>query len=38
MLELCIYKLLKRYFGTERYYLDLVELFLQVCERERSLG
>jgi farnesyl diphosphate synthase len=30
MLELCIYKLLKRYFGSEQYYMELVELFLQV--------
>uniref|UniRef100_A0A8C9AJI4 Farnesyl pyrophosphate synthase n=1 Tax=Prolemur simus TaxID=1328070 RepID=A0A8C9AJI4_PROSS len=33
LLEACIYRLLKHYCGEQPYYLNLIELFLQVCYR-----
>lgn len=33
MLEGAIYHLLKKHFRTEPYYLDLLELFHEVCPR-----
>jgi len=30
ILESCIYKLLKKYFRNEKYYIDIVELFHEV--------
>jgi len=37
ILESCVYKILKRYFGTEPYYVQLVDLFLEVT-RQTEIG
>lgn len=37
ILESAVYKILKRYFGKERYYYQLVDLFLEVT-RQTELG
>lgn len=37
ILESCVYKILKRYFGTETYYPQLVDLFLEVT-RQTEFG
>lgn len=37
ILESCVYKILKRYFGTESYYPQLVDLFIEVT-RQTELG
>lgn len=37
ILESCVYKILKRYFGTEPYYVQLVDLFLEVT-RQTEVG
>ena len=37
ILESCVYKILKRYFGTEDYYAQLVDLFVEVT-RQTELG
>lgn len=37
ILESCVFKILKRYFGTEPYYLQLLDLFLEVT-RQTELG
>ena len=37
ILESCVYKILKRYFGKESYYVDLVDLFLEVT-RQTEFG
>jgi farnesyl diphosphate synthase len=37
ILESCVYKILKRYFGSEPYYVQLVDLFLEVT-RQTELG
>lgn len=37
ILESCVYKILKRYFGTEAYYPQLVDLFLEVT-RQTEFG
>ncbi len=37
ILESCVYKILKRYFGRESYYPQLVDLFLEVT-RQTELG
>lgn len=37
ILESCVYKILKRYFGAETYYLNLVELFVEVT-RQTEMG
>lgn len=37
ILESCVYKILKRYFGAETYYLELVELFIEVT-RQTEIG
>ena len=31
LIEASIYKLLKRHFRSKNYYVDLLELFLEVC-------
>jgi farnesyl diphosphate synthase len=37
ILESCVFKILKRYFGNETYYLQLVDLFIEVT-RQTELG
>jgi farnesyl diphosphate synthase len=37
ILESCVYKILKRYFGTEPYYGQLLDLFIEVT-RQTELG
>lgn len=37
ILESCVYKILKRYFGKERYYYQLVDLFIEVT-RQTEMG
>lgn len=37
ILESCVYKILKKYFGNEKYYPQLVDLFLEVT-RQTELG
>jgi farnesyl diphosphate synthase len=37
ILESCVYKILKRYFGREAYYTQLVDLFIEVS-RQTELG
>lgn len=37
ILESCVYKILKRYFGAESYYPQLVDLFIEVT-RQTELG
>lgn len=37
ILESCVYKILKRYFGKEKYYPQLVDLFIEVT-RQTELG
>lgn len=37
ILESCVYKILKRYFGSEEYYSQLVDLFIEVT-RQTELG
>lgn len=37
ILESCVYKILKRYFGRETYYHQLVELFIEVT-RQTEMG
>lgn len=37
ILESCVYKILKRYFGNEPYYLQLIDLFIEVT-RQTELG
>jgi farnesyl diphosphate synthase len=37
ILESCVYKILKRYFGNETYYPQLVDLFIEVT-RQTELG
>lgn len=37
ILESCVYKILKRYFGSENYYPQLVDLFIEVT-RQTELG
>ena len=36
MLEAAIYQLLKTYFRSEKYYVDLLELFHEVCSFPHS--
>jgi len=37
ILESCVFKILKRYFGSEPYYLQLLDLFIEVT-RQTELG
>lgn len=37
ILESCVYKILKRYFGKEKYYTQLVDLFIETT-RQTELG
>ena len=37
ILESCVYKILKRYFGEEEYYLQILDLFIEVT-RQTELG
>lgn len=37
ILESCVYKILKKYFGNEKYYYQLVDLFIEVT-RQTELG
>jgi farnesyl diphosphate synthase len=37
ILESCVYKILKKYFGKEKYYYQLVDLFIEVT-RQTELG
>jgi farnesyl diphosphate synthase len=37
LLESCVFKILKRYFGAEPYYSQLVDLFIEVT-RQTELG
>lgn len=37
ILESCVYKILKRYFGTEPYYAELLDLFIEVT-RQTEIG
>ena len=37
ILESCVFKILKRYFGGEKYYSQLVDLFIEVT-RQTELG
>eukprot|EP00597_Dinobryon_sp_UTEXLB2267_P003256 CAMPEP_0170080140 /NCGR_PEP_ID=MMETSP0019_2-20121128/16355_1 /TAXON_ID=98059 /ORGANISM="Dinobryon sp., Strain UTEXLB2267" /LENGTH=480 /DNA_ID=CAMNT_0010293967 /DNA_START=16 /DNA_END=1458 /DNA_ORIENTATION=+ len=37
ILESCVFKILKRYFGAEKYYTQLVDLFIEVT-RQTELG
>jgi farnesyl diphosphate synthase len=37
ILESCVFKILKKYFGTEPYYLQLLDLFIEVT-RQTELG
>jgi farnesyl diphosphate synthase len=37
ILEACVYKILKRYFGKERYYYQLVDMFLETT-RQTEFG
>jgi farnesyl diphosphate synthase len=37
ILETCVYKILKRYFGHEKYYYQLVDLFLETT-RQTEMG
>lgn len=37
ILESCVYKILKRYFGSEKYYVALLDLMIEVT-RQTELG